>query len=521
MTNRLAKILLICAIVVCVPLFIAGTTLAVYYSKNASLNIAVYIDNVGEQYGDTETPTITSSAKSVVYNEEDGTYTLTNCHVQNISVSFNSTGYEFIGWFEGTYEEYSIALSGEEEISYLTNTAVLNTTTANYENLTAVFNVLTYTVEYSDGNGDAITDLDGSYYYDYNQSLEIVSVESGYVFVGWVIDGDESETIYTRATFPASYSDSNNSDNVKLKAKIEEEKEYTIEFYDANNSIISSERFRPSNAGVVTVPNLDSYEKTGYTVYWVYDNGDEVVIFNEITSEMITQNYSTGIIKIYLKEELIEKTVTVVVPNDATFTGNTTLTVTQENYEDVLGEVLNNNNWIHNTYQYIFGFEGVEFDSVTYTSETINDLWTEILNSEEDITLTGILGCQYTLTVGDLSFSDGFLGSIYAAEDEDTEIIPNGYSYSVDVTGDILSLFFNSETGITEATFYACDSDGFYEVEPLRISCTYNSQEIDKTISNFETIYDFMEYLIKEYGVPSSDEIEITNTTLVFAEIED
>lgn len=42
MSNKLAKVLVICALVVVLPLFVAGTVIAVYNSLNSTINVEVY-----------------------------------------------------------------------------------------------------------------------------------------------------------------------------------------------------------------------------------------------------------------------------------------------------------------------------------------------------------------------------------------------------------------------------------------------------------------------------------------------
>ena len=175
MSSKLAKVLLICALCVALPLFIAGTVIAVYYSMNAVTNVYVYSNG---KY--VEAPTITSSAK-VEEGETLGApqYRVINGHSKTTTVDFEGEGYNFEFWFKGSHQEYveilgrlSEAEKGEnaEEISAIQSeldgkkislSAPLSIKTGDYEDITAVFSVVTYTVKYD--NNTTITVKDGTF----------------------------------------------------------------------------------------------------------------------------------------------------------------------------------------------------------------------------------------------------------------------------------------------------------------------------------------------------------------------
>ena len=109
MSNKLAKILMICSLIVLIPLLVVGTVLAVYFSMNDSVNIEVY-ENV--QYGSVAAPTIGSNNATVKYVENDGIFVVTNGHNRNTVLKANLVdGLRFKGWFEGTKDEYETALA--------------------------------------------------------------------------------------------------------------------------------------------------------------------------------------------------------------------------------------------------------------------------------------------------------------------------------------------------------------------------------------------------------------------------
>ena len=108
MSSKLAKVLLICALTVVLPLFIAGTVIAVYYSMNAATVFEIYTDNQN-----ISAPTITSGA-TIEYDAENGSYRVINGHSKDTSVEYNAEGFNFDYWFDGSREEY-VKLIGDIE----------------------------------------------------------------------------------------------------------------------------------------------------------------------------------------------------------------------------------------------------------------------------------------------------------------------------------------------------------------------------------------------------------------------
>ena len=108
MSSKLAKVLLICALAVVLPLFIAGTVIAVYYSMNAATVFEIYTDNQN-----ISAPTITSGA-TIEYDAENGSYRVINGHSKDTSVEYSAEGFNFDYWFDGSREEY-VKLIGDIE----------------------------------------------------------------------------------------------------------------------------------------------------------------------------------------------------------------------------------------------------------------------------------------------------------------------------------------------------------------------------------------------------------------------
>ena len=153
MSSKLAKVLLICALAVALPLFIAGTVIAVYYSMDAVTTFEIYTNEPS-----VEDPTLTSRA-NIEYNEETHSYTVRNGHSKNTNVEFESAGFNLDYWFDGTYDEYIQLLArvdgaeegaeAELEERKISESDILSFQTGDYENITAVFSVVTYNVNYN------------------------------------------------------------------------------------------------------------------------------------------------------------------------------------------------------------------------------------------------------------------------------------------------------------------------------------------------------------------------------------
>ena len=339
MSSKLAKVLLICALCVALPLFIAGTVIAVYYSMNAVTNVYVYSNG---KY--VEAPTITSSAKVEEGEETLGApqYRVINGHSKTTTVDFEGEGYNFEFWFKGSHQEYveilgrlSEAEKGEnaEEISAIQSeldgkkislSAPLSIKTGDYEDITAVFSVVTYTVKY-DNN---------TYTFEYDEPLVSSQTTEGKLpllpdtdtqdFVGYVIAG--SDVVYKTATFPVTEGE------VELVAKFMDKPTLTVNYLKDGESVGEYKDITEKNYTSHTVPSVNGYKDNGYTAKWML-NGTE---FTGVTEEMIN-NLKYGVenvINVTLEQTPIEYTVVVSgnAPVSAEYTKNKTFKVNIENY---------------------------------------------------------------------------------------------------------------------------------------------------------------------------------------------
>ena len=580
MSNKLAKVLLICALVVCIPMFIAGTVLAVYYSRNASFDVAVYIDNAGRQYGDTQTPTITSTARTFTSNADDETaqydlYTVTNCHVEDIQISFNATGYDFAGWFEGTYDEYITALEvNAGEVDYITNNAVLTTTTAEHEHLTAVFNVVRYNVDFSFSDpefvpsepsegeepqtppvytdpipDDGITD----YTFEYNQELPTLANTTNYLFMGWTIEGDETNTVYTRANFPVETRDVVLNavwDDVDLHT-------FTVNYVDIDGSSnLTSNTLIDINLDEYTLVSTDDYqdENVGYTLSWVIGEGDNERVVTEITSDMLTRDEENNPqpITLRLKRELINRTVTIAVSEEVTYGGEATSFVANvENQANVFDELFAVDNWTHNVYPISWTFIGVKVGDNEFATAT--ELWEYISeNGLTEVEVTGVMAPRYNEFVveGGYTLSPSSLAdneNVYIFEHEIYSPINEiNANYYVNVNSNIkdylyaenndgstpgtavglfANLNFNDETIIYYDLTYNKEEqrDEYFAISPYGFSFEFNGgQYKNNSISEITNMYQLIEMLAADLEtVPEGTDntITISNLTIHFERV--
>lgn len=233
MSNKLAKILMICSLIVLIPLLVVGTVLAVYFSMNDSVNIEVY-ENV--QYGSVAAPTIGSNNATVKYVENDGIFVVTNGHNRNTVLKANLVdGLRFKGWFEGTKDEYETALASGN-VPTLENTELeLTIKTGDVDNLTAIYEVVKFNVTYAydtdptDGVDNSVSTLpsEHSSVFEYGETLpekltltdNVDKTDSTLWFsMGWMVLGDETQTLYTQANFPYT-ADVEGDVNVTLTAR--------------------------------------------------------------------------------------------------------------------------------------------------------------------------------------------------------------------------------------------------------------------------------------------------------------
>ena len=377
MSSKLAKVLLICALAVALPLFIAGTVIAVYYSMDAVTTFEIYTNELS-----VEAPTLTSRA-NIEYNEETHSYTVRNGHSKNTNVEFESAGFNLDYWFNGTYDEYIQLLArveGAEEGAEaelkerkISESDILSFQTGDYENITAVFSVVTYNV-----NFNIVTDPDtnettsGSTTVRYGEDLSSafgtnLSNTNTHDFLGYAINGDN--TIYTTATFPTPAE----GESLTIVAVWEEIPSFQINYIKEGSTVATSEEFnRNDYTSIIPVGAMD-YNTDGYTATWQY-NGAE---FTGVTEEMIANpsyDVPVNLINVTLVETPIDYMVSVSGSASGisapTYNRTETFSVNAENYS-AFAPVAVVSNWTFEQYSWTFG--GFRFNNSNYgtTSELI------------------------------------------------------------------------------------------------------------------------------------------------------
>lgn len=415
MSNKLAKVLLICALVVVLPLFIAGTVIAVYYSMNAVTTFEVYTDSQI-----VSAPTITSGA-TVEYDAETGSYRVINGHSKVTSVEYSAEGFNFNYWFDGSREEYvkligDIAnasdetvreeLNAELEAKTLSTSDILSFRTGDIENITAVFSAITYDVQYSIAttpNGEAVS---GNAELIYGQSIADVlgyklQNTDTHDFVGFIVNRDEN-TIYTTATFPVS------AEEITISALWKEVPSFQVRYYKNGEIIdgITSTEFNRNTYTTITVVNPMEQNTNGYTAVW-QRNGVE---FTEVTIDMLTNPVYDTVN--YIDVNLVETPIVYNVQIEgnasgttATYRNDSSFTVTADNYS-VFDTVRSVSNWTFG--QYAWEFDDFTYNSTEYTtaSALINAITTANSDSTNG-TINIVVNFRRVATEYTFHFYDG------------------------------------------------------------------------------------------------------------------
>ena len=396
MSRTLSKILIICAMVVLFPLMIVGTAFAAYYSIDAAVAVAVYTD---------KTSASNEAYAQVIYeNKAQSEFEITNSHLQNIDLKAVSNGYDFKGWFVGDVEAYTIA-SSSGDVAFMSTDPEINVKMTDYEKLLAVFEIKDYSVRYSykaqptDGstvNTTPETD-DGdatlrTYYF--GDILPTLTYEGGeYRFLGWQIVGDETETIYTTASF-------NFNEDITLTAVWQEQNKITVTYHGLTEDVVlktaeiyENQHYELDDVITVMEANSDKVSVVdGYNYSWQDSNGN---IITEISGQ-------TTNLDVYLREDVISYTINVNT-NGAKFNG-------QENLSEsftvrditALSTWTDEEKWL--TDYSFHKVTGLKFGEETYdlsSEDAITNLTNAIVaenprGSEEDINVEAIITKYFT-----------------------------------------------------------------------------------------------------------------------------
>ena len=222
MSRSLSKILAVCALVAIIPLMIAGTALACYYSVSATMIIEVYKNAIS--------PSSEADAQVAYKGKQDASFEITTGHKKSVTLQAMSQGYDFEGWYQGTTDEYKTAIA-IGNVEFVSSNIEETFAMADYTNLVAVFTLINYadvSYEYiSDPAAQTIstkvpvsgaTNAD----YVYGDALPTLTEPNGWRFNGWKVKGS-TDTVYTEATFAER-------ENIVLEAAWEEVDPITLTY---------------------------------------------------------------------------------------------------------------------------------------------------------------------------------------------------------------------------------------------------------------------------------------------------
>ncbi len=175
MSKSLTKILTICILALIIPVAIVVT--AICLSNAVTYTLTLAIDGFEENTG----------AITLKVNGKDYVEPVQISRNSLVTLSVDSTGYDFGGWFLGTPEEIS---AEDKEISDKKSfTIKINEDLT----LTAMNEIIVYSISYDEETATQVK---------YGSELKVIPDEdraNGIVFKGWKMEG--SENVYTKALF--------------------------------------------------------------------------------------------------------------------------------------------------------------------------------------------------------------------------------------------------------------------------------------------------------------------------------
>lgn len=528
MSRTLSKILIICAMVVLFPLMIVGTAFAAYYSIDAAVAVAVYTDKTSAS-GD-------AYAHVVYNNKAQSEFEITNSHLQNIDLKAVSNGYDFKGWFVGDVEAYTIA-SSSGDVEFLSTDSEINVKMTDYEKLLAVFEIKNYSVRYSykaqptdEGTVNTTPEADDgdatvrTYYF--GDTLPTLPYEGGdYKFLGWQIVGDETETIYTTASFDFN-------EDITLTALWQEQNKITVTYHGLTDDVVlqtaeiyENEYYRLDDTITVMEANTDKVSVVdGYNYSWQDSNGNIITEINNQTTDL----------DIYLREDLVSYTINVNT-NGAMFNG-------QENLSDsfTVRDITALSEWADETkWSTDYSFHkvtGLKFGEVTYdlaSEDVITNLTNAIVTANprgtnEDISIEAIITKYFTtFTVSDSitckTNIDSIEKDVYKYDDLPSagiggspwQVLVKEGDSSITI-GEILNLTTSGETSKIYA--YDEDSDDGIEVTLKSVIININGENQTYIVTIDMTLNDLIEDVLEQNPeIELEDTFTITSLKALFA----
>lgn len=290
MSRKISNILVICAMVVIFPLLIVGTSFAAYYSINATTKISFYVINATSQ--EQSAAKEAGASMSVVYNNKDHAedFEVTNSHVKEIVLKPTAEHYTFVGWYNGTAEDYNNAVE-KKYIEEGVENGNLTTKLSTYKNLLAIYEIEEYEVEYSyNANPEDTAEVSttapsgASETYKYGATLYTLPVPAGvhYTFNGWNVNGK----LYTKATFDkaAGYTLSATPANGAWT----ENAKFTVNYVVDGDVFDSATEYVGSTLTLKNVSETGKTPEAGEKFVWVDTNGNRVTTATTNTTVILT-----------------------------------------------------------------------------------------------------------------------------------------------------------------------------------------------------------------------------------------
>lgn len=493
MSRTLSKILVICAMVVVFPLMIVGTAFASFYSIEATTVVEVYA-------GTHDVPT--DAFAQVRYGEEaKGKLTISEGHLNEIQIKALSNGYDFIGWYDGTVQEYT----EDETPEFVSAEETLKISASDYENLVAVFEIKSYTLSWNyvenPENASNVTTTapqSAKAVYYWGDTLPELAYDH-YDFKGWTVDGDT--TFYTAAKFA-------NSGAVTVKAlenSWQSHGQVNVNYYDENKNIIASATEKVYKGSVVIVKNPANILTLvdGYKYSWKDVNGFTLAGNFTVSKEFEGEN-----VDLYLKKEVATYTANIVENAEASYKTKA-VSFTVENTAS-LEDLFVEENWNKYSFHEIAGFT---FSGTKYTSAA--DLANAIVASSKNGNAIVELDVEIqkyfeTFTANEVVFVS--TGSAVYQEGESIEYSISG-AVSAASTATIEELL-----NIKDLTFVNDNEDNaeVVDVATIRIAFT-NGTFSDFTVTRETVLNDVIEAVLAKHSVANAGVITIAKLTVNFA----
>ena len=313
MSRTLSKVLIICALVVVLPLMIAGTAFAAYYSINATVSIEIAVDQL-----------VDGGHAEVSYKDQVGRINkkleVTDGHLKKVTFKTSAVGYDFVGWYAGTAKAYAEEVSAGKEIKYVVKTKDAKVEMTDYQNLVAVFKAKRFTVGYSyihtpelDASGNVvkengeikginvteapssknglIVDGDaatiGKTEFVYGEQLHTLDFEGHpeITFDGWYVG--EGTKKYTKANFTET-------GDITLTGKWVDSAHITLTYLDQDGTVLTQDKdgnalktdlyasHKYTLADPMNFNHPEGFIENGYAYGWKDKNGN---IIKEVNSE--------------------------------------------------------------------------------------------------------------------------------------------------------------------------------------------------------------------------------------------